>query len=395
MTQRNLVRAVVLAHSLLAAVAFAQPTQMSFTGNLSNSGAPTTGAHNFVFTLYDAPTGGTQAWTETQNGLVVNNGVVITNLGATTALTPAILNGAPLHLEVSVDGTVLSPRVAVLSSPYSVRSAVSNTSATLGSLAPADVQRRVVGTCSSGNAMQVIDASGNVTCVAVGTGDITSVTAGSGITGGALVGDATIAVDGTVQRRGGAPNNMACVAGQYINAISGTGVASCATDLDTGVNAVTPNAGIGASIAGRTLTISNTGVTSLSSANAFITATPASGVGPVTVTANVGSVANTLAAGNHGHNLNCGYRSVAAASGATSVTAACAAGEQLTGGGCNANGGSLIDSYPFQSCPPTIFCICFAGQKCSSDSWACSYTGGTSLVAYAFCCDSPVRGNVP
>lgn len=392
MTQRNLVRALAVVGTLLAPVAFAQPTQMTFTGNLSNSGAPTTGNHNFVFTLFDQPSGGTNAWTESQANVAVNNGVITTVLGASTPLTPAILNGAPLYLEVTVDGTVLSPRVAVVSTPYAVRAAVANTSSTLGPLAPSDVQRRVVGTCSAGNAMMTIDAAGAVTCVAVGTGDITDVVAGSGLSGGAASGSATLAVDGTVQRRGAAPNNMSCPAGQYVNSINASGGAACATDLDTGVNAVTPGAGITASIASRNLSITNAGVTSIASANAFMTASGATGA--VTLTPNVGTAANTLAAGNHGHNLACGQRRASAASGANSVGVTCGTGEVLTGGGCNSDG-VLVDSYPYAYCPPLVFCLLCTQPVCYADSWSCTKSGGTALTAYAVCCTNPIRGNVP
>jgi hypothetical protein len=295
-------KTLVVLLSLFASSAIAQPMQMAFTGNLSNSGAPTTGPHDFTFTLYDAATQGTSTWTETQTALNVNEGVVITTLGANTALTLAVLNGDPRYLEVTVDGTVLSPRLAVTSVPYAIRALAANTAATLGTLMPSDVQKRVAGTCPSGSSVQNIDANGGV---------------------------------------------------------------ACTTDLDTGVNAVTAGAGVTASIATRTLSVA----------------------------ANFGSTAGTTAQGDHGHTLGCGYRTVTAV-GPNSVSSACAAGEQLVGGGCNSDG-TLSDSYPFQSCPPAMFCSCTAGTRCSMDSWQCVKAGGTSLTAYAVCCDTPLRGNVP
>lgn len=393
MTQSNLVRAFVLANSLWAMAAFGQsvPTTVAFTGNLAGSGGPATGNHNFVFKLFDAATGGANPWTETQNALTVNNGIVYATLGSSTAFTPGLLNGSPLFLEVTVDSVVLTPRIVIQSVPYAVRAGVANQ---LGTLNPGDVQRRVAGTCTGLNAVQTIDAAGNVTCVAITQGDITGVitAGGSGLTGGVASGDATLSVDGTVQRRGAAPNDLTCAAGRYINSINGAGLPVCATDLDTGVNAVTSGAGIAASIASRNLTITNTGVLSISSANAFITSSTSSG-GAATITANVGSVANTLAAGDHGHNMGCGFRSVNATS-ATLATAACNANEVLTGGGCNTNG-TLVDTNPFQSCPPLLFCLCLAGNRCAADSWRCATTAAASITAYAMCCDRPIRGNIP
>ena len=67
MTQSNLVRAFVLANSLWAMAAFAQvPSTVAFTGNLTGSGGPASGAHNFVFKLFDAAANGNVSWTETQ-----------------------------------------------------------------------------------------------------------------------------------------------------------------------------------------------------------------------------------------------------------------------------------------------------------------------------------------
>jgi len=156
----------------LAAAAHAQttvPSQVSFNARLvDTTGAPVSGVHRLQFTLYTAPTGGTNQWQETYSTAnFASDGTISLGLGSSTALTPAILSGAQLYLEISVDGTVLSPRVSVVSVPYAIRASTAgsaDTAATLGTLTPAQVQQRVTGTCASGSAVSAVNADGTVGC---------------------------------------------------------------------------------------------------------------------------------------------------------------------------------------------------------------------------------------
>lgn len=269
----KMTRTVVLAIVLVAAGAWAQgvPQQLSFTANLSNSGAPATGNHSFVFTLFDAVIGGTVTWTETQATVAVNNGLVFTRLGLTTPLTPTILNGAPLWLEVSVDGTALSPRAPVASVPYAIRAGVANSAESLGALLASEVQKRVNGTCAGANAIQSIDADGGVGCVAIagGTGDITAVnTSGtSGLAGGALTGDVNLSL-------------ATCPINQVLKS-TGTGW-SCQADSNSGgtVTSITAGAGLmGGAITGvGTIAIGNGAVTNGMLASSSLTVTAGAGL---------------------------------------------------------------------------------------------------------------------
>lgn len=176
----RMTRLVVLVGVLFGAAAFAQgvPHKLSFTGNLANAGVPLTGNHNFVFTMFDQAN--TVVWTETQVAVPVTNGLIYTTLGEVTPLTPAILNGAPLSLGVSVDGTALTPRAPIQSVPYAFRAEVANSAEALGTLLPGDLQQRVAGVCTGANAIQSIAVDGGVGCVAVGAGGATYTAAAAG-----------------------------------------------------------------------------------------------------------------------------------------------------------------------------------------------------------------------
>lgn len=227
--------------NVLAATAWGQavPPRISFTGNLADGGGPLSGNHTFAFGLFDAATSGTRVWSENAKTIAVTNGLVFTELGSTTPFTPTILNGAPVWLEITVDGTVMSPRLAFVSVPFAIRAAVAASAETFGTFMPTDFQKRVTGVCAGGIAS--IDAAGGTTCAIGGSGITTITTTGtSGLTSSVSSGTATISL---------AP----CGTGQVLK--SNGSAWSCQADVDTGVNAVTPGAGLTASISTRTLSI--------------------------------------------------------------------------------------------------------------------------------------------
>lgn len=181
----------------LPALAQAVPTQVNFTARMVESGAPVQGTRDFVFKLFPTLAGGTEAWMETRGAVPVVDGTVNVDLGASTPLTSAIFDGQMLYLEVTVGGVVLSPRTAVLSVPYALRSDVA---AQVGTLTPAQIQQRVTSTCGAGAAIQTINADGTVVCQAVGANDagvtsITNITAGAGLSGGGSTGSVSLAVN--------------------------------------------------------------------------------------------------------------------------------------------------------------------------------------------------------
>jgi hypothetical protein len=89
-----------------------------YTGRLtSQAGAPVTdGVYDFTFALYDAETGGTLLWTETQRGVPVKGGAFDAALGSVNPLSKDVLVEDNHWLAVSVRGpdeaafTSLAPR---------------------------------------------------------------------------------------------------------------------------------------------------------------------------------------------------------------------------------------------------------------------------------------------
>ena len=218
MNARTILLALLLAARFPCASGQAvQNTSFTFQGTLQQSGVPLDGLPNLEFRLFDsnsAPVGpilSKPSWP-------VSNGQLTVDLDF-----GGIFNGQARYLQITVNGTVLSPLLLISSTPYAlaaqttVANSVNSNSVVNGSLGSIDIdasmQRRVSGTCTAGNAIRVIDAAGAVTCEAVsgGAGDITDVltAAGSGLTGGGTSGSISLSIP-----LGGVTNGM--IAGNAI-----------------------------------------------------------------------------------------------------------------------------------------------------------------------------------
>ena len=90
------------------------PTGINYQGRYEEGGTPVTGTRVFRFKIYDAETGGNLLWDSGDVSLSVVNGLFNYVLDCSNIDWK---NTTP-YLEVSVGGTVLSPREKIQSSPY-------------------------------------------------------------------------------------------------------------------------------------------------------------------------------------------------------------------------------------------------------------------------------------
>jgi len=100
------------------------PQTMSFQGSLTDpsTGAPKSGTYDIIFSLFDDASAGNQAWSETHNSVEVNNGIFSVLLGSQGSDLGGIIFNTPYWIEIQVGDEILSPRVELSSTPYSLSS---------------------------------------------------------------------------------------------------------------------------------------------------------------------------------------------------------------------------------------------------------------------------------
>ncbi len=111
--------AVVLIVLFSVSLAFsAVPKKISYQGVLKDktTGEPIAGLQTMTFRIYDASSGGTELWSETQDVTTDSSGVFTAILGSVNPIELAF--DSPVWLQVEVGAEVLSPRREIVSVPF-------------------------------------------------------------------------------------------------------------------------------------------------------------------------------------------------------------------------------------------------------------------------------------
>lgn len=113
---------IILLNATLVGPAFSQSTGFVYQGQLNENGSPANGTnYALTFTLYDAPTNGTQQGSVALTGQSISNGI----FAATLDFGGAVFSGADLWLEIVVQKnggtpTTLLPRQKILPVPKAI-----------------------------------------------------------------------------------------------------------------------------------------------------------------------------------------------------------------------------------------------------------------------------------
>jgi len=99
------------------------PETMTFQGLLRDGDTPLTGTAHLTFALYPDSTGGSPLWTHDAGSIEVDQGLYSVTLGPLTGLA----FDQAYWLQVTVDGTVLTPRYPLHSVPYALRASAAAT----------------------------------------------------------------------------------------------------------------------------------------------------------------------------------------------------------------------------------------------------------------------------
>lgn len=115
-------------HSLRPTGVLVVPWHINYQGYLTDdAGTPANDTLTMIFSIYDAPTGGTQLWNENQS-VAVENGLFNVILGSLAPIPLDVFRrGASRWLELEIGAQTLFPRTEITSVAYAYRAARADT----------------------------------------------------------------------------------------------------------------------------------------------------------------------------------------------------------------------------------------------------------------------------
>lgn len=204
----------------------------------ANGAVVADGNYSVQFKLYDAVTGGTNEWTETQN-IAAKNGYITASLGSVTSF-PGTIDWSQEHwltMNINGDGEMGPTRMKITAVPYSFKSgqadSLTNGAGTisasqLAQLAPGSIQ-----SVNSGNAALRVNQTGAGDLLQLQGDGVNSLTVTKGgdvtVAKGITLGPSTLTTAGTLRWSG--VDFEGYDGSQWVSLTSGSGVGGSANQL--------------------------------------------------------------------------------------------------------------------------------------------------------------------
>ncbi|HEX4823482.1 MAG TPA: hypothetical protein VFV19_04185 [Candidatus Polarisedimenticolaceae bacterium] len=167
MKRKTLIACFLLTVTASLAAA-AVPAVVNYQGRLTDNTPqqnPLDATVTMDFSIWDAASGGSSLWTETQSVQVVK-GLFNVLLGSSSAMPPTLFSSGEIrYLEIHVTGETLTPRQRIATAPFANAAGRADDAASLGGVGASAYQQRIGTPCPDGYAINAVGADGTATCI--------------------------------------------------------------------------------------------------------------------------------------------------------------------------------------------------------------------------------------
>ncbi|HDR17029.1 MAG TPA: hypothetical protein ENN79_16385 [Desulfobacteraceae bacterium] len=125
---------ILLVLVMMPCTVLAVPQEINYQGYLTDAeGNPLNDSVAMTFSIWDAPSAGTQLWSENHEPVMLTEGVFNVVLGSSVPITAAMLDGERyLGITVGIDAEMV-PRLCMTAAPYAMKAADADALEGLGS----------------------------------------------------------------------------------------------------------------------------------------------------------------------------------------------------------------------------------------------------------------------